>query len=585
MTPPQHSRDPLPSDWPAPPFPRSWWVASGTLLGGCYPGDSDPSKVDGKLTALLDAGVRTVICLQGSDERGRDGRPFAPYLPRLQALAGARGVTVTWARHAIPDMGVPTVETMAAILAAIAGAEGVVFVHCWGGHGRTGTVAGCWLRAQGMPADAVLSRLTDLRTHDSHLAKNPCPQTAAQVAMVRFWPSTGVSAAKPATAKPAPKMPSPASSQRHPRDRARGALIGLAVGDALGTTLEFTRPAPQPWSTPLPGPHGAITGGGPFRLMPGQVTDDTQMACCLANYLTTIPDNPLFDIVALARSYGEWSTHAFDIGNQTRSALQAFAKHANPEQAGIDAWVASGRAAAGNGSLMRTAAIGALNAFEGTRLRLSVADSRITHADPRCVLACASFNEAVARGIGGGDKLAMLLAARSALTITGIGSDGIDTGDPCHPERITSAVADLTADLDAALLADPWLNDERNPPESWPSAMRKTASDDLGRWRLSLTGSMSGFVRVAYRLAFWQLMHAESFAAGLLDTVNRGGDADTNGAIVGALLGARFGESGMPSAWVATVSACDPPAPWHRQGSYHPAILLEALERSWPADG
>ena len=66
------------------------------------------------------------------------------------------------------------------------------------------------------------------------------------------------------------------------RDHALGALVGLAVGDALGTTLEFQRLPPQPFTPLVAGPHREVTGGGPFRVAPGQVTDDTQMAVALA---------------------------------------------------------------------------------------------------------------------------------------------------------------------------------------------------------------------------------------------------------------------------------------------------------------
>jgi ADP-ribosylglycohydrolase len=93
---------------------------------------------------------------------------------------------------------------------------------------------------------------------------------------------------------------------------------------------------------------------------------------------------------------------------------------------------------------------------------------------------------------------------------------------------------------------------------------------------LSITGTSQGYVRVAFRLAFWYLLHAKDFASALIDVVNRGGDADTNGAIVGALLGARFGESGIPPEWRFSVLSCSPPSPWG--DVYHPRNLL-ALAR------
>src|SRR5215831_20818377 len=103
------------------------------------------------------------------------------------------------------------------------------------------------------------------------------------------------------------------------------------------------------------GPHRDITGGGPFHVLPGQVTDDTQMACCLA---ASLLERGEFDPADVARRYVEWRQHAFDIGALTKSALKFLASGASPTDSGREAWLASGRQSAGNGSLMRTAPIG-----------------------------------------------------------------------------------------------------------------------------------------------------------------------------------------------------------------------------------
>jgi ADP-ribosylglycohydrolase len=87
-----------------------------------------------------------------------------------------------------------------------------------------------------------------------------------------------------------------------------------------------------------------------------------------------------------------------------------------------------------------------------------------------------------------------------------------------------------------------------------------------------------GFVRVAFRLAFWELVHAGSFEAGLIDVVNRGGDADTNGAVTGALLGSLYGEAHIPSTWRARVLDAlqdEPPSPL--RDTYHPRRLLDLI--------
>jgi hypothetical protein len=91
-------------------------------------------------------------------------------------------------------------------------------------------------------------------------------------------------------------------------------------------------------------------------------------------------------------------------------------------------------------------------------------------------------------------------------------------------------------------------------------------------------GRAQGFVRVAFRLAFWELLHTESYTAGVIDAVNRGGDADTNGAIVGGLLGAFYGASAIPEDWLERVVDAlqhQDPGPW--RDDYHPKQLLNLL--------
>ena len=172
---------------PPKPFEHCYWVVPGRLLAGQYPGDLDPATATIKLTALLDAGIRCVIALTEADEGGRGGIPFVPYEPTLEALAEARGLHVEVERHAIRDMDVPTAAQMRRTLDAIdahLGAGQPVYVHCWGGYGRTGTVVGCWLARHGQGAGlGALERLGELRTG----MLGASPQTAAQRALVKAW--------------------------------------------------------------------------------------------------------------------------------------------------------------------------------------------------------------------------------------------------------------------------------------------------------------------------------------------------------------------------------------------------------------
>lgn len=329
--------------------------------------------------------------------------------------------------------------------------------------------------------------------------------------------------------------------------------MGLAVGDALGTTLEFKRCPESPWSPLLAGPHINVVGGGPFGVLPGQVTDDTMMAACLAISLRACGG---LDPEDVAKRYVAWREHTFDCGSQTGQSLSRVRGGTNPTHSGKEVWERGGQRAAGNGSLMRAAPIGVFFAGHlGGIVSASVLDSNITHFDPRCSLACAAYNAAVGAAVAAGSAATtagMLAAARDGLYMA---AGFFMAHFPDTSDAVDEALECLQDDLDAA----------------------KNDNPDLYSADLHLL-SMQGFVRVGFRLAFWELMHAPDYRSALLDTVNRGGDADTNGAIVGGLLGARYGEESIPAEWKATVVNCDPPAPFNKLGALHPDRLLELLD-------
>jgi ADP-ribosyl-[dinitrogen reductase] hydrolase len=322
-------------------------------------------------------------------------------------------------------------------------------------------------------------------------------------------------------------------------DRARGALYGLAVGDALGTTLEFQSLPARPFQPPVTGPHVDITGGGPFRVVRGQVTDDTQMATCLA---TSLAELGRYDAADVARRYVAWSQHAFDIGGQTSSSLGAVASGVTPDRSGHEVWVRSGRRSAGNGALMRCAPIGVALARRGLRRQAALDDAAITHAAPLCLLANAAFCEAIGQAVHhDAHPVGMVATARVAL------NDAAEHLRAAHPDElrhIDHALDDLHEDLALAAADDP---------------------DLYGAVHLL---HHQGYVRVAFRLAFWHLLHTPDPNTALIDVVNRGGDADTNGAITGALLGAARGASSLSPGWIEATLRAQPAAPW--DGDYHP---------------
>lgn len=172
------------------PFSRSYIAAPGRLLAGCYPGDPAPNQAQMKLEGLVRCGVGLVINLMEPDEVNYSGERFVDYLPTLEDAARKAGRVISFQRLPIRDMGVPTQDHMHKILDAIDeanSAEQLVYVHCWGGKGRTGTVIGCYLARHGLAVgDAALKRLNELTkvtTYDFGYV----PQTSEQCDFIRNW--------------------------------------------------------------------------------------------------------------------------------------------------------------------------------------------------------------------------------------------------------------------------------------------------------------------------------------------------------------------------------------------------------------
>lgn len=336
--------------------------------------------------------------------------------------------------------------------------------------------------------------------------------------------------------------------------RARGALLGLAVGDALGTTQEFSTPDAPPFPALASGPQREIVGGGPFSLQPGQVTDDTQMAVCLADSLVA---EGRYDAEDAAARYVEWARVAFDAGAQTRAALGAVERGTPAHRAGLELWrAAAGRRPAGNGSLMRTVPIGVRFARDArARMEAALADSAITHFDPRCRLACVALDAAVAAALTRRPREPLALLERAIDEVIRAAALLARSRAVPAAER-HAALQAIVEDLNLSLEPDPLLYG--------------------GEVHLH---QAQGFVRVALRLAFWELIHAPSLEVALIDVVNRGGDADTNAAIAGALQGAYWGEEAIPARWRrAVLTALDgQEGPFATR--YHPRRLLQLVDR------
>ena len=172
-----------------PPTASSYWVIDGLFLAGAYPGAPEPDKHDQKIQALLDAGVRLFVNLMEPDETDHRGRPFVPYDDRVQELCP----TASRVRFAIQDLSTPTIDQMHMILDTIDRSledGSPVYVHCWGGVGRTGTAVGCWLLRHGLAAPAsVLDTIMELRKQDRERGQRMSPETAGQQRFVKQWPT------------------------------------------------------------------------------------------------------------------------------------------------------------------------------------------------------------------------------------------------------------------------------------------------------------------------------------------------------------------------------------------------------------
>ena len=284
-----------------------------------------------------------------------------------------------------------------------------------------------------------------------------------------------------------------------PLDRAQGALLGLAIGDALGTTLEFK---PRDTYPPLTD----MVGGGPFDLAAGVWTDDTSMALALADSLLA---SGQLDPADLMRRFVAWWHHdkysptgtCFDIGVTTRVALAHFQRTGEPLAGDTDPMTA------GNGSLMRLApvAIWGVGAGEDAMREAARTQSATTHGAAACLDACEAW-ALILRAAIEGATLEQAFAAGAHVT----------PHEPIGP-----------------ILAGAWRGKKRDEIAS------------------------SGYVAHSLEASLWCVAETASFRDAVLLAANLGDDADTTAAITGQLAGALYGASGIPAEWRSKLAWAD----------------------------
>lgn len=349
----------------------------------------------------------------------------------------------------------------------------------------------------------------------------------------------------------------PAATAEQIASRQRGALLGLAVGEALGITLERRHmPAPQ-FPVLTDGPVVEPRGGGRLELRPGQASWASEMAQVLWLSLRT---HQRYDVLETGKAYARWLPHALDVPDAVKAALDQILEGRSPEYSGRRVWLEGFRRIQDNAPLARTAPIGVFfHSKAEERMNASLDDSAVTHFDPLCQLACAAFNGIIAAAVRApGERLdpsELLKAAEAELSLAG---SILGRREPDWVGQTKQAADWLREDLALAQTDDPQLyGPDIHLFYPWPTS-----------------------IRVSYRLALWELFHAPSLEAALLDVANRGGDSDTNAAVAGALLGSIFGEAAVPSPWAECVMGALGPAGGVHWATYHPRYLLTRADGS-----
>lgn len=294
---------------------------------------------------------------------------------------------------------------------------------------------------------------------------------------------------------------------------------GCLLGQLAGDSLGGLVESRTPSEIRQMYPDGVrdLADGGTWDLLAGQPTDDSEMALALARMLVA---KGTYDPGEARQAYLAWhESEPFDCGVTIGSGLHGILKPGSQA----------------NGALMRISPLGIF----GSRFALrqvaewAAQDALLTHPNPFCIQANALFTMAIA------------LAIRTGL----------------HPRELYWQI-------------DAWARErtvDRPLLDTITDAMTSPPDDYL---------TNRGWVLIAFRNALWQLLHAPSFEDGVIDTVMRGGDTDTNAAICGALLGAVYGRDAIPKRWVTAILACRPaagtPGVQHpRPAAYWPADALE----------
>ena len=454
-----------------------------------------------------DCGPDTIAWAEGLDHLLRNGRPVPRLLGR-QTLGPGSIVFVNQAglewpvghgRVAAPARCV-ALPSIAYRLARVAAGDGVAAVSLNGPCGWDYAAGHALIRgAGGVLVDEAGAEVR--YSVDGRSAVQWCiggAEAAARDLVERDWGKVRSGARAPRKVT----LTWPRMREGRALDRAVGCLFGQVAGDSLGSLVEFR--SAEEIARQYPDGVRDLADGGTWNTVAGQPTDDSELALDLGRTLIGLSD---WSAEAVAEAYAGWlASEPFDVGGTTLRALSA-AVRARTDKAAAASAVAD-RDSRSNGALMRCAPIGLWARSSAEAALTARKDAALTHPHPACQAASASFAAAIATAVDGGDVGAMLSAAEAAL-------DG-------------SPASELYAALHEA-------RDGRGP------------GDFLRQ---------QGWVVIAWQNAFRHLAAGTSLEAAVIETVAQGGDADTNAAICGALLGAAQGRAAVPARWRLPVLAC-----------------------------
>jgi ADP-ribosylglycohydrolase len=469
------------------PIPRSCRVGRTRIWVGEHPLANDAGGLSGRLDRLLAIGVTAFLDL-GPERKRSD------YQLRLAELAKKRGVAVVQVRSPLTaESYVDRAREMRSALDALdrLHREGyAIFVHATGIGGKVSAFVACHLMRAGLPTTAALERVAGIREKirvDSGHTASPLPGEWEEV--VQRWEEGLTENLLYPSSK--------AMRSRYLREQMRGALIGLVVGDALGVAVEadeigYVRPVTE------------MTGGGPFNMQPGEWTEATSMALCLAESLCDLQEFNLKDqmeryIRRFRRAYLARSGHSREIDGPVQGAIGMFEQNREAVSWSAEPYYET------TGSLGRLAPVPLFCQLYQNAIELCGESSRTTHNSPVAIDACRYLGALIQGALAGASKAELLSARYSPF--------------PGHWDEHP-----LVSEIER--VANGSFRNHARPP----NRKKRNAAEAL-------------------EAALWAFEQGRDFREGCLLAANLGDHTDTTCAIYGQLAGAYYGEEAIPAEW------------------------------------